>query len=66
MSDLFDLSGRRALITGSSQGIGLALAVGLARQGASVILNGRDARRVEEACKKLTEQGLTRYPPSLT
>ncbi len=32
---LFDLSGRRALITGSSQGIGLALAAGLGRAGAS-------------------------------
>ncbi|MCD2177968.1 SDR family oxidoreductase [Rhizobium sp. C1] len=62
MSDLFDLSGRRALITGSSQGIGLALAAGLARQGASVILNGRDAGRVEEACKGLTEQGFDAKP----
>jgi gluconate 5-dehydrogenase len=42
MSGLFDLSGRRALLTGSSQGIGLALARGLAGAGASVVLNGRD------------------------
>ena len=40
--DLFDLSGKRALITGSSQGIGLSLARGLAAAGAAVILNGRD------------------------
>ncbi|MER2508754.1 MAG: SDR family NAD(P)-dependent oxidoreductase, partial [Amaricoccus sp.] len=42
---LFDLSGRRALITGSGQGIGLALAEGLAAHGAEVILNGRDPAR---------------------
>ena len=39
---LFDLSGRTALITGSSQGIGYALAQGLARAGASLVLAGRD------------------------
>lgn len=42
ISQLFDLTGRRALITGSSQGIGLALAKGLAEAGALVVLNGRD------------------------
>jgi gluconate 5-dehydrogenase len=46
---LFDLSGRRALITGSSQGIGLALARGLAEAGASVILNGRDPDKLAAA-----------------
>ena len=37
------LTGRTALITGSSQGIGLSLACGLAQAGAAVVLNGRDA-----------------------
>ena len=46
---LFDLTGRRALVTGSSQGIGFALAKGLAAAGAEVVLNGRDAARVEAA-----------------
>ncbi len=46
---LFDLTGRRALITGSSQGIGLALARGLASAGAEVVLNGRDAEKLEAA-----------------
>ncbi len=46
---LFDLSGKRALITGSSQGIGLSLAEGLGRAGASVILNARTAARLDEA-----------------
>lgn len=48
---MFDLSGRRALITGSSQGIGLALAKGLAAAGAKVVLNGRDAAKLAAALK---------------
>jgi gluconate 5-dehydrogenase len=40
---LFDLSGRVALVTGSSRGLGLAMATGLAEAGATVVLNGRDA-----------------------
>jgi gluconate 5-dehydrogenase len=46
---LFDLTGRRALVTGSSQGIGLALAKGLKAAGASVVLNGRDSLRLAAA-----------------
>lgn len=46
---LFDLTGRLALVTGSSQGIGLALARGLAEAGAKVVLNGRDAAKLEAA-----------------
>jgi gluconate 5-dehydrogenase len=46
---LFDLSGTLALVTGSSQGIGLALARGLAEAGAKVVLNGRDAAKLEAA-----------------
>lgn len=50
---LFDLTGRRALVTGSSQGIGLALAKGLAAAGAQVVLNGRDAARLAEAAAQI-------------
>lgn len=49
---LFDLTGKRALVTGSSQGIGLALARGLAAAGADVILNGRDEGRLANAAKE--------------
>lgn len=46
---LFDLTGKLALVTGSSQGIGFALAKGLAEAGAKVVLNGRDAAKLEAA-----------------
>ena len=54
---LFDLTGRRALVTGSSQGIGLALAEGLAAHGAEVLLNGRDPARVSVAVESLAARG---------
>ncbi|TKT78372.1 SDR family oxidoreductase [Aquamicrobium sp. LC103] len=54
---LFDLSGRRALITGSSQGIGLALARGLAQHGAGIVLNGRDRDKLEGAATSLRHDG---------
>lgn len=54
---LFDLSGSRALITGSSQGIGFALAKGLAEHGASVVLNGRDRAKLEAAARHLRSLG---------
>ncbi len=53
----FDLGGRVALVTGSSQGIGLALARGLAAAGASVILNGRDPGKLAAAADTLTREG---------
>ena len=56
---LFDLKGKRALITGSSQGIGLALARGLAEAGAEIALNGRDARKLSEAAGALRAEGAT-------
>ncbi|WP_299546380.1 SDR family oxidoreductase [uncultured Tateyamaria sp.] len=59
MSDLFSLAGRRALITGSSQGIGFALAKGLAEAGAEIVLNGRDTGKLEAAADRLKGQGAT-------
>jgi NAD(P)-dependent dehydrogenase (short-subunit alcohol dehydrogenase family) len=51
-----DLSGRTALVTGSTQGIGLAIAGGLAAAGASVVVNGRTASRVDAAVERLQEE----------
>lgn len=56
---LFDLTGRTALVTGSSQGIGLALAKGLAEAGATVVLNGRDREKLSTAAAQLESAGAT-------
>ncbi|MEH3147748.1 MAG: SDR family oxidoreductase [Methylobacterium frigidaeris] len=52
-SPLFDLSGRRALVTGASRGIGLALARALAEAGATLVLNARDATALDRAASDL-------------
>jgi gluconate 5-dehydrogenase len=57
--DDFRLTGRRALITGSSAGIGLALAEALGQAGAHVIINGRRASKVDQAVQALQAQGLS-------
>ena len=56
---LFDLTGKRALITGSSQGIGFALAKGMAAAGAQIVLNGRDVAKLEAAQTTLRDQGFS-------
>lgn len=54
----FRLDGRIALVTGSSAGIGLALARGLGQAGATLVLNGRDPQRLAEAAQALAGEGL--------
>jgi gluconate 5-dehydrogenase len=56
---LFDLSGRTALVTGSSRGLGRAIAEGLAKAGARLIINGIDPARVEAA---VTDMRAVGYP----
>jgi gluconate 5-dehydrogenase len=52
--ELFNLKGKKTLITGSSQGIGYALAEGLDAAGAEIILNGRNKDKLDQAAKSLT------------
>lgn len=60
-SDLFSLQGKRALVTGSSQGLGLAIARGLAQAGAEVIVNGRDHMKIDKVAAGLREAGLAAH-----
>jgi len=55
---LFSLNGKRALITGSGQGIGLAIARGLASAGAAIVLNDIDADRLAVAVAALRTEGI--------
>ena len=55
---LFCLAGQVALVTGASRGIGLACARALGRQGAAVVLNGRDAATLAQAVQSLRDEGI--------
>jgi gluconate 5-dehydrogenase len=59
---LFDIAGRVALVTGSSRGIGHALAGGLLEAGCTVIINGRDAGRLEQARSALASDRVIAVP----
>ncbi len=56
-SKLFDLTGKTALVTGSSAGLGLAMARGLAEAGAAIVLNGRDETKLAAAVKAFEAAG---------
>lgn len=55
-SNLFDLTGKVALITGSSKGIGRAIAVEMARHGAQVVISSRKAEACEEVAKQINAE----------
>ena len=57
-SSLFDLRGKIALITGGTQGIGFALATGLAGAGAKVVINARNQQKLDVALKALFDLGV--------
>ena len=57
MSSLFDLSGKVAIVTGSTKGIGKAIATALADHGARVVVSSRDKDRVAETAKELADGG---------
>ncbi|WP_105031915.1 SDR family oxidoreductase [Arthrobacter ruber] len=54
-TNIFDITDRLALVTGSSRGLGHALATGLARAGARVIVHGRDTDTVTDAARMMRE-----------
>jgi gluconate 5-dehydrogenase len=56
--DLFNLAGKRALITGSSRGIGLGLAKGLAGAGASIVINARDPQTLGLVAENFAKDGV--------
>jgi gluconate 5-dehydrogenase len=57
MSDRFSLSGRVALVTGASRGLGLAMADALADHGALVVINGRDQSSLDDAVRRISSGG---------
>lgn len=58
---IFDLTGKKALVTGGSVGVGRACATALAMAGADVAIVGRDLRRAERACESLSELGVSTF-----
>ena len=56
---VFDLTGRTALVTGSSRGLGRAMAEGLAAAGAAIVLNGVDPARLAQAAAEMRAKGFT-------
>jgi gluconate 5-dehydrogenase len=61
---MFRLDGRVALVTGSSTGIGLAMARGLGQAGATVVVNARNAARLQDAAGALRAEGLKAHAKS--
>jgi len=57
MSNLFNLSGKRAFVTGATHGLGMAMARGLAEAGAELIINGTTPSRMDEALEKYKNEG---------
>ena len=57
MHNPFDLTGRIALVTGAARGLGQAIAAGLARNGATVVYNGRDRAALEAARAPIAKDG---------
>jgi gluconate 5-dehydrogenase len=60
--NLFDLTGRVALVTGSTQGLGFGMAAALAGAGATVAINGRSQDKVDKAVADLKARGLNVVP----
>jgi gluconate 5-dehydrogenase len=60
-TDLFDLTGKTALVTGGTHGIGMAIAVGLAHAGAKIVVNDLSVEKLENAKKEYASKGIEAY-----
>src|SRR4051812_26282511 len=59
MTDLFNIKGKIALITGSTHGLGMAMAKGLGQAGATIVVNGNSSQqKIDDAVKELQSEGI--------
>ena len=58
IQQLFDLTGKTALVTGGSRGLGLQMAHALGEAGAKIMLSSRKAEDLEQACAELQAAGI--------
>ena len=61
MNNAFDLTGKVALVTGGTYGIGMAMAMALGKAGATIIINARRSEMVKEAVAEYEKEGLKAY-----
>jgi gluconate 5-dehydrogenase len=62
MKNLFDLSGKVALVTGATHGLGMAMAKALAHQGATLVVNGHTPSKMIEAIESYRMDGILAHP----
>ena len=62
MKPSFDLSGKIALVTGATHGLGMAMAKALAQHGATLVINGHTPQKMDLAVKEYASEGISAYP----
>ena len=62
VNSLFDIKGKIALVTGSTHGLGMAMAKGLGHAGATIIINGNSSQpKIDEAVLEFKKEGITAF-----